>query len=187
MPIDTLEVRTLAKKDPSIRAITDMVAFKIWQSPDDKGPEANFVKAHAAVVDYIIQNFKDIEEFKTRFSQVSGDTRGLQETAEAIYRDCFQRKYLTFEIVRDTIRRGEDIALKTITDMIAYKVYQSPENQGPEINLITAETFVAHYVSENFVSLDGFHSRLEELGSGVSALRQFADTVYRYYCDQRPA
>ncbi|OHC04142.1 MAG: hypothetical protein A3G17_09110 [Planctomycetes bacterium RIFCSPLOWO2_12_FULL_50_35] len=49
-------------------------------------------------------------------------------------------------IVKSRISSGEDPALKSITDLVAYKIYQSADDRGPEANFITAENFVARYV-----------------------------------------
>ena len=89
-------------------------------------------------------------------------------------------------LCKEKISKGEDIALKTITDIVAYKLYQSPEDKGPDINFITAETFVVQYIADHFVSMRDFQRRLEELGQGIYALRSFAEEVYRYYCEHKP-
>ncbi|MEE9200625.1 MAG: hypothetical protein V3V45_04185 [Candidatus Brocadiales bacterium] len=168
-------------ENPSLKAIIDIVAYKISKSEESKGREANFQEAKAALKEYIADHFKNPEDFLARASHVSGDTKGLQEIAEAIYRYRYRKKGLTFDVVKDRIEKEEDIALRTITDLVAYKIYQSPDDKGPEVNLITAETFVAEYISENFISLDDFDRRLQDLGHDVSALRAFADDTYEYY------
>lgn len=173
-------------ESPSLKAIMDIVAYRVSQDQEDRGSEANLRAAEAAVGEYISDHFKNLEGFLDRISQVSGDTKGLQDIAEAIYRYHYRRRELTFEVVRDRISKDEDIVLKTITDLVAYKIHQSPEDKGTEVNFITAETFVAQYVSEHFASMDEFDRRLKELGYGVSALRSIADNVYKYYCEHRP-
>ncbi len=169
-------------ENPSLKAIVDLVAYKVSSNQESKGIEANFLQAEAAVKEYISDHFKNPEDFLDRISKDSGDTKGLQDTAEAICRYYYRSKGLTFEVVRDRIGKDKDIALRTITDLIAYKVYHSPDNKGPEVNLITAETFVAEYVSENFTSIEDFDRRLQELGHDVSALRSFAESIYEHYC-----
>lgn len=169
-------------ENPGLKAVTAMVAYKVSKNQEDGGTEANLRKAEAAVTEYVTDHFKNPEDFLVRISNTSGDTKGLQDIAEAVYRYYYRSKGLTFEMVRDRIGRDKDMALRTITDLIAYKIYRSPEDKGPEVNSITAETFVAQYVSENFTSLEDFDRKLRELGHNVSALRSFADNIYEHYC-----
>ncbi len=91
-----------------------------------------------------------------------------------------------YEMIKGRIGKGEDVALKTITDLVAYKIYQSPEDKGPMMNFITAESFVAQFVSEHFANVKAFDKRLKGLRQDVNALASFADDVYRYYCEHRP-
>ena len=181
MDSDINEPGAKIEENPSLKAIVDLVAYKISKSQGSKGREANFQEAEAALKEYITDHFKNPADFLAKVSRLSGDTKGLQEIAEAIYRYHYRMKELTFKTVRGKIEKDEDIALKTIADLIAYKIYQSPEDKGPEVNLITAETFVAEYVSENFISIDDFDRRLKELGHDVSALRSFADDIYEHF------
>lgn len=87
----------------------------------------------------------------------------------------------TDAIIKGRISSGQDPALKSITDLVAYKIYQSPDDGGPEANFITAENFVARYISEQFSSIKSFDSRIKELGSDASALGSVADDIYNYY------
>ncbi|MFQ5957473.1 MAG: hypothetical protein ACE5KK_06855 [Candidatus Brocadiales bacterium] len=171
--------------NPSLKAVIDMVAYKVSQNQENKGPDANLVTAEAAVWEYISDHFKNLDDFLAKLSPISGDTKELQEIAENIYRYQYRRRELTFEMVKDRISKHEDIALKTITDLVAYRIYKSPEDKGAEVNFITAETFVSHYVSESFASMEDFDRRLQELGYGIGALRSFADNIYKYYCEHR--
>ena len=91
----------------------------------------------------------------------------------------------TDAIVKSRISSGEDLALKSITDLVAYKIYQSPDDRGPEANFITAENFVARYVSEQFTSIKSFDSRIKELGSDARALGSIADDIYNHYRERR--
>jgi hypothetical protein len=79
----------------------------------------------------------------------------------------------------------KDVNLKMITDIVAYKIYQSPDDKGTELNFISAETFVAQYISENFKNLREFRRCLADLGKGSLALDAFADLVYKYYCQKK--
>ncbi|HHT9117668.1 MAG TPA: hypothetical protein ACFYD1_03475 [Candidatus Hypogeohydataceae bacterium YC38] len=185
MPLDLRTIKDMIRRDISLKTITDIVAYRISQTPDHRGAAENFIIAEGAVGAYIAENFRDMKDLQDRLSQISQDTRGLQELAEVIDRDFSRKRQLTFQRVKESITKAENIALKAVTDIVAYKIYQSPENKGPEINFITAETFVAHYISEHFASMDDFRRKLEELGGGAGALRQFADTIYRCFCEQK--
>ena len=89
------------------------------------------------------------------------------------------------ELLKSKIHSREDTSLKTITDIVAYKIYQSPDDKGPELNFICAETFVVQYISENFKKLREFRRCLADLGEGSSAIEAFADLVYKYYCQKK--
>lgn len=186
MKLDVKSLIEIAAENPSLKAILDIVAYRVSENQKNRGPEVNLLAAEAAVQEYISDHFKSLEDFLTRLSLVSRDTKELQDIAEAIYRYHTRSRGLSFETVKNRISRNEDIALKTITDLVAYKIYQSPEDKGAEVNFITAETFVAHYVAEHFASMEEFDRRLKELGYGVGALRSFADKIYKYYCEHRP-
>ncbi|MGR3295806.1 MAG: hypothetical protein ACUZ8A_06230 [Candidatus Bathyanammoxibius sp.] len=183
---DTRALDMNVEGNPGLKAIVDIVAYKISKTQEGQSTEENFQKAETAVKEYISDHFKDPEDFWERIEKASGDTKELQDTAEGIYRYYYRRKDLTFDMVRDRIGRDVDIALRTITDLIAYSIYHSPDDKGPEVNLITAETFVAEYVSGNFSSMEGFDRRLKELGHDVTALRSFSDAIYKHFCDNKP-
>ena len=89
------------------------------------------------------------------------------------------------DLIKTKIHSKEDTTLKTITDIVAYKIYQSPDDKGPELNFISAETFVSQYISENFKNLREFRRCLSDLGKGSYALETFADLVYKYYCQRK--
>lgn len=91
----------------------------------------------------------------------------------------------TDAIVKNRISSGQDPALKSITDLVAYKIYQSPDDRGPDANFITAENLVTRYVSEHFASIRSFDSRIKEFGNDASALGSFADDIYNYYRERR--
>jgi hypothetical protein len=180
MAIDYLEILASVKKEPSLKTVADIVAYKLLQGT---GRDEDHVLAEAAVAEYITEHFDSLEDLRQK---TSGDLSSLQSLAEGVYGDYQRKRRLTFQTVKEKISKGEDIALKTITDIVAYKLYQSPEDKGPEINFITAETFVVQYIADHFVSMRDFQRRLEELGQGIYALRSFAEEVYHYYCDHKP-
>lgn len=91
-----------------------------------------------------------------------------------------------YETIKDRISVGEDATLKTITNLVAYKISQSQNDKGPEMNFITAESAVAQFVSERFASIKAFDKRLKELRNSEDDLHSFADNVYQHYCDSRP-
>lgn len=180
MAIDYREILASVKKEPSLKTVADIVAYKLLQGT---GRDEDHVLAEAAVAEYITEHFDSLADLRQK---TSGDLSSLQSLAEGVYGDYQRKRRLTFQTVKEKISKGEDIALKTITDIVAYKLYQSPENKGPEINFITAETFVVQYIADHFVSMRDFQRRLEELGQGIYALRSFAEEVYHYYCDHKP-
>jgi hypothetical protein len=180
MAIDYQEILSRVKREPSLKMVADIVAYKLLQG---SGREEDHVLAEAVVAEYITEHFDSLEDLQQK---AAGDLSNLQSLAEGVYGDYQRKKRLTFQTVKEKIGKGEDIALKTITDIVAYKIYQSPEDKGPEINFITAETFVVQYIADHFVSMRDFQRRLEELGQGIYALRSFAEQVYQYYYNHKP-
>jgi hypothetical protein len=102
-----------------------------------------------------------------------------------INEESINKQRLDFETVKDMISKVKDIDLKKITDIVAYKIYQSSDDKGPELNFLSAETFVAQYISENFKNFHELKKCLADLGKGSYALGAFADLVYKYYCHKR--
>jgi hypothetical protein len=86
--------------------------------------------------------------------------------------------------VKDDISSKKDITLKTITDLVAYKISQSPNDKGPDLNFISAQTFVAEYVSKNFRSKMELENKLSKLGKDMKGLNAFADIVYNYFVNK---
>ncbi len=180
MAIDYQEILARVKKEPSLKTVADIVAYKLLQGT---GREEDHILAEAAVAEYISEHFDSLEDV---LKKATGDLSSLQSLAEGVYGDYQRKRRLTFKTVKEAISKGEDIALKTITDIVAYKISQSPEDKGADINFVTAETFVVQYIADHFVSMRDFKRRLEELGQGIYALRSFAEQVYNYYCNQKP-
>ena len=174
-----------SKEDISLKTIADIVAYKIYESPDNMGPESNFLASVEAVAQYISENFKDIDSFKTYLTQLDKGMKSINQCADAVYNYYQDKQLLSFEIVKNMISRAKDINLKMIADIVAYKIYQSPDDKGQELNFISAETFVAQYLSENFKNLRAFRRCLSDLGKGSYALEAFADLVYKYYCQKK--
>ncbi len=187
MPIDKelIKSKVHSREDISLKTIADIVAYKISESPANMGPESNFLVATEAVSQYIAENFKDIDSFKNSLSKLDKGMKSINRFADTVYNYYQDKQLLSFEIVKNMISKVKDVSLKIITDMVAYKIYQSPDDKGPELNFISAETFVAQYTSENFKNFREFKRCLDDLGKGSSAIEAFADLVYKYYCQRK--
>ncbi len=79
------------------------------------------------------------------------------------------------EAIINKIRNAEDITLKTVTDLVAYKISESKDDMGANLNFISAHTFVAEYVSTNFRNKKELENKLSKLGKCVKGLNAFAD------------
>ena len=137
------------------------------------------------VAQYISENFTDIDSFKLQLTSVDKGMQPINQLADTLYNDHQDKQFLSFEIVKDMISKIRDVNLKTIADIVAYKIYQSPDDKGPELNFMSAETFVAQYISENFKNLHELRKCLTGLGKGPYAVEAFADLVYKYYCQKK--
>lgn len=187
MPIDKelIKSKIHSKEDIALKTITDMVAYKIHESPENMGPEANFLAATEAVAQYISEKFQDFDSLKTHVSQRDKGMKSINDFADTVYNYYQDKQLLSFDIVKNMISKVKDVNVKMITDIVAYKIYQSPDDKGPDLNFISAETFVAQYLSENFKNLREFRRCLSDLGKGSYALEAFADLVYKYYCQKK--
>lgn len=170
-----------SRKDIALKTITDIVAYKIYESEENIGEKENYFSAVDAVVQYISENFPDIESFKKKLTELNEGMLPINRFADVIYNYYQENHFLSFEAVKKFISTATDIELKAITDIVAYKIYQSPEDKGADLNFLSAETFVAHYVSENFKNIRKFKEYLTTLGKGHDALEAFARIVYSYY------
>lgn len=186
MPIDKelIKSKIHSKQDISLKTLADIIAYKIYESPENMGPEANFLAAAEAVAQYISEKFKDLDSFKTHVSQLDKGMKSINDFADTVYNYYQDKQLLSFDIIKNMISTVKDVNLKMITDIVAYKLYQSPDDKGPELNFISAETFVAQYLSENFKNLRDFRKCLSDLGKGSYALEAFADLVYKHYCQR---
>ena len=186
MTIDKELIKTKihSKEDITLKTITDIAAYKIYESPENMGPESNFLVAAEAVSQYISEKFSDIDSFKKQLSEREG-MKSIHQFADIVYDYYQDKQLLSFEIVKDMIVKVRDVNLKMITDIVAYRIYQSSDDKGPELNFISAETFVSQYISENFKNLRELRRCLSDLGKGSFALETFADLVYKYYCQKK--
>lgn len=187
MPIDKelIKSKIHSREDISLKTIADIVAYKMSESPEDMGPESNFLAAVESVAQYISEKFKDMDSFTNQLAQLDKGMKSINQFADTVFNYYQDKQLLSFEIVKTMISRVKDVNLKMITDIVAYKIYQSPDDKGPELNFISAETFVAQYTSDNFKNLREFRRCLADLGKGAYALEAFADLVYKYYCQKK--
>ncbi|MBT6051278.1 MAG: hypothetical protein HOG49_31140, partial [Candidatus Scalindua sp.] len=130
-------------EDVTLKPITDIVALKISKGPYDGGPENNLTKAEEITAEYISENHSTLDEFHEKLTILDGGIKGLEVFADTIYQYYTASDHLDFETVKDKISSKKDITLKTITDLIAYKIAESSDDQGVDLNFISAQTFVA--------------------------------------------
>lgn len=182
LDLEAVKNRIVSGKDLALKAITDIVAFKVYESPENKDPISNFLLAEDIVAEYITANFRDFSEFQERLNTHGPGLEGLRSLADLAYWDYSHKKQIRFETIRDRISSGKDISLRTITDFVAYKIKESPYDEGEEVNSISAQTFIAQYISENFRDMDEFQNFLSRLGMGIGKLQKFAEIVYNEYC-----
>ena len=170
-------------KDVTLKPITDIVALKISKGPYDGGPENNLTKAEEITAEYISENHSTLDEFHEKLTILDGGIKGLEAFADMIYQYYTASDHLDFETVKDKISSKKDIILKTITDLIAYKIAESSDDQGVDLNFISAQTFVAEYISRNFRNRAELESKITKLGKGkdTKGLSAFADIVYNHF------
>lgn len=171
-------------EDARLKSITDIVAFKISKSSDDEGPENNFTNAEKIMAAYISENYNSLDEFHEELTKLDGGIKGIQAIADTIYQHYTTSDHLDFETVKNSISSKKDITLKTITDLVAYKISQSPDDKGVDLDFISAQTFVAEYVSKEFRSKTEFENKLSKLGKDMKGLNVFADIVYNYFVNK---
>ena len=185
---DKLEVEAVINhirnvQDVMLKPITDIVALKISKGPYDGGPENNLTKAEEITAEYISENHSTLDEFHEKLTILDGGIKGLEAFADMIYQYYTVSDHLDFETVKDKIGSKKDIILKTITDLIAYKIAESSDDQGVDLNFISAQTFVAEYISRNFRNRAELESKITKLGKGkeTKGLSAFADIVYNHF------
>jgi hypothetical protein len=172
-------------EDVTLKPITDIVALEISKGPYDKGPENNLTKAEEITAEYIAKNCSSLDEFHENLVILDGGVKGMETLAAKIYKNYTASDHLNFETVKNSINNKKDIKLKTITDLVAYKISQSSNDQGVDLNFISAQTFVAEYISKNFKNQEELDNNISKLGKDMNGLNAFADTVYNYFVNNK--
>jgi hypothetical protein len=188
---DKLDVETVINHirnvdNVTLKPITDIVALKISKGSYDRGPENNLAKADEITAEYISENHSTLDEFHEKLILLDGGIKGLEAFADTIYQYYTTSDHLDFETVKNKISSKKDITLKTIADLVAYKIAESPDDQGVDINSISAQTFVAEYISRNFRNREELENKITKLGKGKDAkgLSAFADIVYNHFVNR---
>ena len=188
---DTLDVEAILNhirnvEDVTLKTITDIVALKISKGPYDVGPENNLTKAEEVTAGYISENYSTLDEFHEKLTILDGGIKGLEAFADRSYQYYTASDHLDFETVKNKISSKEDITLKTITDLVAYKIAESSDDQGVDLNFISAQTFVAEYISRNFRNREELESKISKLGKGkdTKGLSAFAGIVYNHFINK---
>jgi len=171
-------------EDVTLKPITDIVALKISKGPYDGGPENNLTKAEEIMAEYISENYGTLDEFHEKLTILDGGIKGIEAFAETIYQHYTTSDHLDFEAVKNKISSKKDITLKTITDLVAYKISESADDQGADLNFISAQTFVAEYISKNFKNKVELERKISKLGKEMKGLSAFADIVYNYFVNK---
>jgi hypothetical protein len=173
-------------EDVTLKTITDIVALKISKGPYDVGPENNLTKAEEVTAGYISENYSTLDEFHEKLTILDGGIKGLEAFADRFYQHFTASDHLDYETVKNNISSKKDITLKTITDLVAYKIAESTDDQGVDLNFISAQTFVAEYVSKNFRNKEELENKIAKLGKGkdMKGLNAFADIVYNHFVNK---
>ena len=168
-------------EDVALKPITDIVALKISKGPYDGGAENNLTKAEQITAEYISENHSTLDEFHEKLTILDGGIKGIEAFADTIYQYYTTRDHLDFETVKNQISSKKDITLKAITDLVAYRISESTHDQGSDLNFISAETFVAEYVSKNFRNKGEMEKKISKLGKDMKGLSALADIVYNHF------
>jgi hypothetical protein len=174
-------------EDVTLKPITDIVALKISKGPYDRGSENNLVKAEEITAEYISENHSTLDKFHEKLTILDGGIKGIETIADTIYQYYTTSDHLDFETVKNRISSKKDIILKTITDLIAYKIAENSDDQGVDLNFISAQTFVAEYISRNYRNRAELESKITKLGKGkdTKGLSAFADIVYNHFVNNK--
>ncbi len=183
---DKLEVEAVINhirnvEDVTLKPIMDIVALKISKGPYDRGPENNLTKAEEITAEYISENHSTLDEFHEKLTILDGGIKGIEAIADTIYQYYTTSDHLDFETVKNKISSKKDITLKTITDLVAYKIAESADDQGVGLNFISAQTFVAEYISRNFRNREELEKKISKLGKDMKGLSAFAGIVYNHF------
>ncbi len=170
-------------EDVTLKPITDIVALKISKGPYGRGAENNLTKAEKITAEYISENYSTLDEFHEKLTILDGGIKGIEAFADTIYQYYTTSDHLDFETVKNKISSKKDITLKTITDLVAYKISESTDDHGSDLNFISAETFVAEYISRNFNNREELEKKISKLGKGkdMKGLSALADIVYNHF------
>jgi hypothetical protein len=171
-------------EDVTLKPVTDIVALKISKGPYDGGPENNIIKAERITAEYISDNYSTLDAFHENLTVLDGGIKGIEAIADKIYNYYKTSDHLDFDTVKGSISSKKDITLKIITDLVAYKISESKDDKGPDLNFISAETFVAEYVSKNFRNKKDLESKISKLGKDMKGLNGFADIVYNHFANK---
>jgi hypothetical protein len=171
-------------EDVALKPITDIVALKISKGPYDGGAENNFIKAEEITAEYISENYSTLGEFYESLSKSGEGVKGIQNCADAIYQYYTDSDRLSFDTVKERISSKKDITLKTIADLVAYKMAQCSDDKGVDLHSISAQTFVAEYISSNFKNNKELEDKISKLGRDVKGLNAFADIVYDFFLNK---
>ena len=189
---DKLEVETVINhirnvEDVTLKPITDIVALKISRGSYDRGPENNLTKAEEITAEYISENHNTLDEFHEKLTILDGGIKGLEAFADTIYQYYTVSDHLDFETVKDEISSKKDITLKTVADLVAYKIAESSGGQGVDLNFISAQTFVAEYISRNFRNRAELENKITKLGKGknTKGLSALAGIVYNHFVNNK--
>ena len=147
------------------------------------GAENNLTKAEKITAEYISENYSTLDEFHEKLTILDGGIKGIEAFADTIYQYYTTSDHLDFETVKNKINSKKDITLKTITDLVAYKISESTDDHGSDLNFISAETFVAEYISRNFNNREELEKKISKLGKGkdMKGLSALADIVYNHF------
>ena len=184
MKLTAREIKRIIRDltDISLKIITDLVAYQIRKGQYNISPGANYVAAEEAVAQSIAENYNSLEEFRLSLEQEGEGMKGIESFAHKIY-DHYYKTVPDFNSVKEQISSTKDISLKTITDMVAYKISQDIYDKGPEINYLTAETFVAQYIAKYFEDIAAFKNSLKEHGECIKGIERVANMIYRKFYD----
>ncbi len=187
---DKLEVEAVINhirnvEDVTLKPLTDIVALKISKGPHDRGPENNLTKAEEITAEYISENHSTLDEFHEKLILLDGGIKGIEAFADTIYQHYTSSDHFNFETVKSRISSKKNITLKTITDLVAYKISESADDQGVDLNFISAQTFVAEYISRNFRNREELENKISKLGKDMKGLSAFADIVYNHFVNNK--
>lgn len=181
LDVDAIIKKIRNAEDITLKPIIDIVALKISKGSYDSGPEKNLIKAEQITAEYISENYKTLDKFHEKLTILNGGIRGIEAFADKIYKHYKTSDHLDFETVKNNISSKNDITLKTITDLVAYKISESTHDQGADLNFISAETFVAEYVSKSFKNRKELEKKIIKLGKDMKGLSAFADIIYNHF------